>query len=351
MSKFNNRLILLVTVFFIITVLSACGTNDKEAVMSAASPSTIPTVSPTGMQIISQTGSQTISQTGTQTISQTDARTISQTGTRTISQTGSQSPVPSAPPLIANKQVLPDEPAATAAPINTAAPTAAEAPMTAQTPLITQESAAALLIAIDPGHQGKGNSETEPIGPGAAESKLKVSYGTSGTVTKVPEYELNLAVSLQLRDELLARGYQVLMIRETNDVNISNRERAEIASEGGADILIRIHADGNANETVHGISALCPSGDNPYIAHLYEGCRDLSEAVLAAMIGTTGARDRGVFEVDNMSGINWSTIPVTIIEMGFMTNPAEDELMQTAEYQQKLVQGMADGIEQYFADR
>ena len=204
------------------------------------------------------------------------------------------------------------------------------------------------IIAIDPGHQAKGNFELEPIGPGASQSKAKVASGTCGVSTKVPEYKLTLEVSLKLREELLARGYNVFIIRETDDVNISNRERTVMATEARADIFVRIHADGSANSSVNGILTICPTSRNPYISQLYTQSRALSEDILNAMVAATGARKRGVSEVDNMSGINWSTIPVTIVEMGLMSNPTEDQLMQTEEYQRKLVIGIANGIEQYF---
>jgi N-acetylmuramoyl-L-alanine amidase len=153
---------------------------------------------------------------------------------------------------------------------------------------------------------------------------------------------------LKLRDELLIRGYKIFMIRETDDVNISNRERAVMATEAGADIFVRIHADGSENSGVNGILTMCSTNRNPYVSQLYTQSRALSDDILNAMVAVTGARKRGVLEVDNMSGINWSTIPVTIVEMGLMTNPTEDRLMQTDEYQRKLVIGIADGIEQYF---
>ena len=203
-------------------------------------------------------------------------------------------------------------------------------------------------IAIDAGHQAKGNSEPEPIGPGASESKAKVSSGTQGVTTGVPEYQLTLAVAKRLREQLLARGYEVYMIRESHDVDISNRERAQRAAAAGADILVRIHANGSENPADNGIMMVVPTPDSPFVPQLYQSSRRLADDMLAAMLETTGAESKGVWETDTMSGINWSTIPVVLVEMGYMSNPREDELMQRAEYQEKLAKGMAQGIERFF---
>lgn len=204
------------------------------------------------------------------------------------------------------------------------------------------------IVAIDPGHQSRGNSEKEPIGPGASEMKAKVAGGTRGVATGKPEYELTLEISIKLKEELISRGYTVVMIRETNDVNISNAERAQIANTSGATAFLRIHADGSDNGAVSGATTLCPTPGNPYCANIYGDSRRLSDAVLESLCSSTGCKKRYVSEVDNMSGINWCQIPVSIVEVGFMTNADEDMLLSTEEYQWKVAKGIADGVDKFF---
>lgn len=241
-------------------------------------------------------------------------------------------------------------PTSTPIPTNTPVPTAMPELTATPVPTVTVAVENRKVIAIDPGHQAKGNFDKEPVGPGASELKTKVSSGTQGVSTKVPEHVFTLELSLQLRDELTDMGYEVVMTRETADVNISNVERADIANTAGADIYIRIHADGADNEAAKGISVLYPSENNPYVAELSRDSKRLAQAVLDEMCEATGAKKRGIIKRDDLSGTNWSQMPVILIEAGFMTNEEEDRKLQDPEYQAKLVQGIVKGIEEYFEE-
>jgi len=207
------------------------------------------------------------------------------------------------------------------------------------------------IIGIDPGHQSESvdMSALEPNGPGSSEMKAKCTSGTQGTYSGVPEYQLNLEVSLQLKDELEQRGYQVVMTRTDNETAISNMERAQYAAAQGAEIYVRIHANGDDSHTASGALTMSPSQNNPYIPQLFEQSDRLSRCIIDSYCAATGFQNLGIQYTDTMTGINWSTVPVTILEMGFMTSQNDDLKMNDAEFQKTMVQGIANGIDSYFA--
>lgn len=203
------------------------------------------------------------------------------------------------------------------------------------------------LVVIDPGHQERANLEHEPVGPGARETKIKVSGGTTGVATGKSEYQLTLEAALILGELLENNGVKVIYTRTTHNVNISNRERAELANHNQADLFIRIHADGEENQGVSGLSVLTPASGNPYTKGIYDDSLKASQFILEEAKKNPAVKVNGIAFRGDLSGFNWSKVPSTLVEMGYMTNPAEDKKLSDTIYLTNLMTNIAEGILQY----
>ncbi|MDO9557184.1 MAG: N-acetylmuramoyl-L-alanine amidase [Coriobacteriia bacterium] len=203
-----------------------------------------------------------------------------------------------------------------------------------------------LVVCIDPGHQSQANLDPEPIGPGSNEMKPKVTGGATGAVTKQHEYQLAFAISLKIKERLEAKGVNVVMTRVSDAVDISNRQRAEAANKVNAALFVRVHADGSTNGDIKGISTLYPSG-NSWVAPIEARSLRAAKLVQAAVVNATKAQDRGLSARGDIAGFNWSKVPAVLVETGFLSNPVEDKLLATDEYQDKLADGIAGGILTY----
>lgn len=203
------------------------------------------------------------------------------------------------------------------------------------------------VIVIDPGHQGQGNNGLEAIGPGSSTMKAKVSSGTAGIVSKIPESKINLQVGLKLKGELEARGYTVIMTRTSQDVNISNQQRANIGNKYNAAAVIHLHCDGGV-ANARGAHTIAIAKNNPYCSQLYKASSQLAKNVIDSYCQTTGMKNRGISYRNDLTGLNWSQVPSIYLEMGFLSNQNEDRLLTNQAFQEKCVKGIANGIDAYF---
>jgi len=205
---------------------------------------------------------------------------------------------------------------------------------------------AGFVVCIDPGHQSRSDSRPEPVGPGSRETKPRVTGGATGKVTSIPECEIALQISMNLKRRLEAAGVRVVMTRTTNDISLSNAERAAIANKAKADLFIRIHGDGNPDDSVSGISTLYPA-PNAWTTRTAAPSKAAAEVIQRSIVQATGAVDRGVVARGDIAGFNWATVPSLLVECGFLSNPVEDRLLASPHYQDKLASGIAIGVLSY----
>jgi N-acetylmuramoyl-L-alanine amidase len=204
--------------------------------------------------------------------------------------------------------------------------------------------AAGPVVVIDPGHDERSNPATEPIGPGSATRKIKDGGGTHGVVTEIREADLVLDVSLRLRALLRRAGVTVVMTRtRTAGPSIGNVARARIANRAGAALFVRVHADGHPSGRVSGTHTLVPALRRGWTDDVYRASRQAAASVQTELVRALGFPDRGIGERSDFTGFNWADVPVILVELGFMTNPAEDRQLARPAVRDRAALGLCRG--------
>ncbi len=202
-------------------------------------------------------------------------------------------------------------------------------------------------VCIDAGHQLHGDPTKEANSPFTKIKKASVTSGATGRNSHVPEFKITLAIAKLVQSQLIKQNINVVMTRETHNVKISNKQRATICNDAHAEAVIRIHADSSTNQKMHGIRLLYPATSAIHNKQLAESSRKIAQYVLDRTIQATGATSLGVSTRSDLTGFNWSNVPVALIETGFLSNSDEDQLLNDEAYQILLASGIAEGIETF----
>ena len=185
-------------------------------------------------------------------------------------------------------------------------------------------------IAIDPGH---GGSDSGAIGP-----------------TGIMEKSVTMRVSRELKRLLEAEGATVILTR-TGDTEVSEKgasatsveelqARCDVANQAKADIFLSIHADAFTNREVKGTTAY-------YYAQGTKQSKQLADSVRTALIDAIGTVDRGT-QSCNFYVVKHTDMPAILVEISFISNPDEEKMMNSETGINKIAQGIADGIADYF---
>ena len=209
--------------------------------------------------------------------------------------------------------------------------------------------AAAALICLDPGHGTPAaiGRQVEPVGPGSRVTKIKDGGGAPG------EAAVALAIAKRTRKLLLARGYRVAMTRTGPTIKLGNGDgnvaRAKFCNRRHAALMVRIHADGSTDRSLHGVSTLVPAWHRGWTDDIYRPSLRAGRALQLAVVRSTAAADRGLVQRSDLTGFNWADVPAVLVEAGFLSNPAEARRLHTGAYQQRVARGLARGVAAFVA--
>ena len=204
-----------------------------------------------------------------------------------------------------------------------------------------------ITIVIDPGHSSTGTSGNEPVSPNSSTTKLKDGLGATGSYTNIPEHKTNMSVALLVKKELTSKGYNVILTKQDVAESKSNIERAQVGNKNNADLVVRIHADSAENSSISGASMHVPA-NNEYTSSFYKISKSYGTKILNTYVDEIGIKNRGVIERNDLTGFNWSKVPVVLIEMGFLSNKEDDNFVSNTANHPKIAKAISDGIDKCF---
>ena len=204
-----------------------------------------------------------------------------------------------------------------------------------------------ITIVIDPGHSSTGTSGNEPVSPNSSTTKLKDGLGATGSYTNIPEHKTNMSVALLVKKELTSKGYNVILTKQDVAESKSNIERAEVGNKNNADLVVRIHEYSAENSSISGASMHVPA-NNEYTSSFYKISKSYGTKILNTYVDEIGIKNRGVIERNDLTGFNWSKVPVVLIEMGFLSNKEDDNFVSNTANHPKIAKAISDGIDKCF---
>ena len=178
--------------------------------------------------------------------------------------------------------------------------------------------------------------------------KAKDPAGTKGVSTGVDDFTVNLAIAKDLKSRLEAQGADVVMTREGDTFDGGGRDRARVANETGADLLLVIDVNAAEDQSVQGVSTVHPALVYGWTDDIYKKSNTAALMIQAAMVKMLGATNQFSSESTDYPEFNWSNTPVVLAKAGYLTNPDEDKKLASAGYQQQVASALLYGIDDYF---
>lgn len=210
---------------------------------------------------------------------------------------------------------------------------------------ISSKNKNGIKIVLDPGHSKNPGDEKEKISPDSNEMKLKDTSGSVGLISKKNEYEIAMDVTLKLKELLEKDGYTVVLTKDNVETPLSSIERAEVGNRENANLMIRIHCDSFSNSNAKGASMLVPKQRGYITKEISEKSIEYGKNIIEEYTKKTGLNNRGLQYRSDLTGFNWSKIPVVLLELGFISNSEEDKFLSSEENINTIAEGIKNGIE------